>query len=57
MFKVYTNQTNVLEDSTTVVEHKDKDKAARLELVELFILCGHQTYKTHQEYSRVRLWG
>ncbi len=27
LIKVYTNQTNVLEGSTAVVEHKDKEQA------------------------------
>jgi hypothetical protein len=34
------------EGSTVVVEHKDKDQAAGLEITESFILCGHQAYKT-----------
>ncbi len=45
--KVYTNQTNIYEGSTAVVEHKDKDQAAGLEIAELSILCVHQAYKTH----------
>ncbi len=35
------------EGSTAVVEHKDKDQAAVLEITESFILCRHQAYKTH----------
>jgi hypothetical protein len=31
--KVYINQTNINEGSTAVVEHKDKDPAAELEIV------------------------
>jgi hypothetical protein len=42
LMKVYTNQTNFLEGSTTVMEHKDKDPAARLEIAESFIICGQQ---------------
>ncbi len=50
MMKAYVNQTNPYEGSTVVVEHQDKDKedqAAGLELAELFILCGHQAFRTH----------
>ncbi len=38
---------NIYEGSTAVVEHKNKDQAARLEIAEYFILCGHQAYKMH----------
>ncbi len=38
---------NVLEGGTAVVEHKDKDQAAGLEIAESFMLYRHQTYKTH----------
>jgi hypothetical protein len=47
MMKVYVNQTNTYEGSTVVVEHQEKDQAARLELAESFILCGHQAFRTH----------
>jgi hypothetical protein len=47
MMKAYVNQSNTYEGSTVVVEHRDKDQAAGLELAELFILYGHQAYKTH----------
>jgi hypothetical protein len=47
MMKAYVNQTNTYEGSTVVVEHQDKDQAAGLELAELFILCGHQAFRTH----------
>jgi hypothetical protein len=47
LMKVYTNQSGIYEGSTAVVEHKDKDQATGLEIAELFILCGHQAYKTH----------
>ncbi len=47
MTKIYTNQTNIYEGSTAVVEHQDKDQAAGLEIMEVFILCRHQAYKTH----------
>ncbi len=30
-----------------MVEHKDTDQAAGLEIAESFILCGHQAFKTH----------
>jgi hypothetical protein len=39
LMKIHTNQTNIYEGSTAMVEHKDKDQAARLEIAELFILC------------------
>jgi hypothetical protein len=45
--KIYMNQTNIYEGSTAMVEHKDKDQAAGVEIAESFILCGHQAYKTH----------
>ncbi len=38
LMKVYTNQTNVLEGSSAVVEHIDKNQAACLEIAESFIL-------------------
>jgi hypothetical protein len=41
------NQTNIYERITGVVEHKDKDQAAGLEIAESFILRNHQAYKTH----------
>jgi hypothetical protein len=44
LMKVYTNQTIVYEGSTAVVEHKNKDQAAVLEIAESFILCGHQAF-------------
>jgi hypothetical protein len=47
MMKVYINQLSMYEGSTAVVEHQDKDQAARLEVAESFILCGHQAFKTH----------
>jgi hypothetical protein len=47
MMKAYVNQSNTYEGSTVVVEHQDKDQAARLELTESFILCGHQAFKIH----------
>jgi hypothetical protein len=47
MMKAYVNQTNTYEGSTVVMEHQDKDQAAGLELVESFILCGHQALRTH----------
>ncbi len=47
MMKVYVNQSGVYEGSTAVVEHQDKDQAAGLEMADSFILCSHQTFKTH----------
>jgi hypothetical protein len=47
MMKIYTNQTNIYEGSTAVVERWNKDQAAGLEITESFILCRHQAYKTH----------
>jgi hypothetical protein len=47
MMKVYVNQSGVYEGSLVVVEHQDKDQAAGLEMAKLFILCGHQAFKTH----------
>ncbi len=47
LMKVYINQANIHEGSTAVVEHKDKDKAAGLEIAESFMVCSHLTYKTH----------
>ncbi len=32
-----------------MVEHRDKDQAAGLEIAESFILCGHQALKTHNK--------
>jgi hypothetical protein len=37
---VYINQTNVLEGSTAVIEHKDKGQAVTQAIIESFILCG-----------------
>jgi hypothetical protein len=47
MMKAYMNQSNTYKGSTFVVEHHDKDQVAGLELAESFILCAHQTFKTH----------
>jgi hypothetical protein len=47
LMKVYTNQSGIYKGSTAVVEHQDKDQAARLEIAESFILCGQQAHKTH----------
>jgi hypothetical protein len=47
LMKVYTNQSGVYEGEVAVVEHRDKDQAAGLEIAESFILCGHQAFKTH----------
>ncbi len=47
--KIYTNQSNVFEGRTVVVEHKDKDQAAGLQIAEAFILCGHKAYKMHNK--------
>jgi hypothetical protein len=45
--KVYANQSGVYEGGVAVVEHRDEDEAAVLEIAELFIQCGHQEFKTH----------
>jgi hypothetical protein len=45
--KVYINGFNVFKGSTVVVEHKDKNEAAGLEIAESFILCEHQAYKMY----------
>jgi hypothetical protein len=45
--KVYTNQAYILESSIAVVEKKDKDQVAGLEIAESFIFCSHQAYKKH----------
>ncbi len=47
LMKIYTNQTSIYEGSTVVIEHKDKDHAAGLEIAESFILGCHQAYKLH----------
>jgi hypothetical protein len=44
-----TNQMNIYEGSTAVVEHKYKDQATRLEIAKSFIICSHQAYKMHIE--------
>jgi hypothetical protein len=44
---VYTNQMNIYEGSSAVVEHKEKEQAAGLEIAESFILCGHLAYNMH----------
>jgi hypothetical protein len=44
LMKIYTNQTDIYEGNTAVVEHEDKDQAAGLVIAESFILCGHQAY-------------
>ncbi len=44
---MYVNQTGVNEGSTAVVEHQDKDQVAGLKMANSFILCSHQTFKTH----------
>ncbi len=49
LMKVYINQTNVLEGSTAVIEHKDKGQALRQAIIESFILCGYQPYKMHKK--------
>jgi hypothetical protein len=47
LMKVYTNQSGIYESGTAVVEHKDMDQAAGLELADFFICCSHQAYKMH----------
>jgi hypothetical protein len=40
-------ERNEMYGSESIVEHKDKDQAARPEIAESSILCGHQAYKSH----------
>jgi hypothetical protein len=47
LMKAYTNQSGIFEGGVSVMEHRDKDQAAGLEIAESFILCGHQVFKTH----------
>jgi hypothetical protein len=42
LMKAYTSHSNILEGSTAVLEHEDKDHTAGLEIAESCILCGHQ---------------
>jgi hypothetical protein len=49
LMKVYTNQSGIYKGGVAVVEHKDKDQAAGLEIVESFILCRHQAFKTQNK--------
>ncbi len=39
--RVYMIQINMLKGRTMVVEHKDKDQAAGMEIAESFVLCVH----------------
>ncbi len=45
--KIYTNQTNIYNGSTAVMEHKDKDQADGLEIAQSFILCRQHAYMAH----------
>jgi hypothetical protein len=36
-----------------VVQHKDKDQAAGLQLAESIILCGHQAFRMHIKSTAV----
>jgi hypothetical protein len=47
LMKVYTNQSCIYEGSIAVMEHKEKDQVAGLEIAESFILCSHQAFKTN----------
>jgi hypothetical protein len=42
LMKAYSSHSNILEGSTAVLEHEDKDQTARLEIAESCILCDHQ---------------
>ncbi len=55
LMKVYTNQSGIYEGSIAVVEHKEKDQAAGLEISESFILCGHQAFKMHIMHNNDRV--
>jgi hypothetical protein len=56
LMKVYTNQINMYEGSIAVVEDKDKDHAAGLQIAHSFILCRHQAYKTHTENKTIFIY-
>ncbi len=47
LMKVYANQSGVYEGGVAMVEHRNKDQAAGLEIAESFFLHGHQVFKTH----------
>jgi hypothetical protein len=47
LMKLYMNQSGVYVGGVAVVEHRDKDQAAGLEIAESFILSGHQAFKMH----------
>jgi hypothetical protein len=53
LMKVYMNQTNIYEGSNAMVENKDKDQAAGLEIAESFFLCGPGLQYSHQEYCYI----
>jgi hypothetical protein len=42
LMKAYTSHSNILEGSTAVLEHEDKDQTDGLEIAESCILCRHQ---------------
>jgi hypothetical protein len=48
LMKVYTNQTNVFKGSVAVVEHKNKDQAARLEIAESTQIKEHSGLCPHR---------
>jgi hypothetical protein len=56
LMKVYTNQINMYEGSMAVVEGKDKDQAAGLEIADSFILFRHQVFKTHIENKTIFIY-
>ncbi len=49
LMKVWINETNILEERVLLVNHKDKDQVAGLELADSLILCRHQAYKTNKK--------
>ncbi len=42
LMKVSSSHSNILEGSTSVLEHEDKDQTDGLYIAESCILCGHQ---------------
>ncbi len=47
LMKVYANQSGVYEGGVAMVEHRNNDQAAGLEIAESFFLYGHQVFMTH----------
>jgi hypothetical protein len=51
--KVYTYQTNILKGSTAVVEHKDKDQGAGLEIAGLHPVWPSGLQGPNKKHCRV----